>query len=119
MPSEARQLQVYGIRNCDSCRRALKWLQAHDVPHRFHDVREQGLDRGDLRGWLCSPYGPRLLNRRGATWRQLTEAEREAVLADPLNALSERPMLLKRPVITDGGEVLGVGFDPTELERRL
>ena len=110
-----RQLQVYGIRNCDSCRRVLKWLQAHDVPHRFRDVREQGLDRGDLRVWLRSPHAPRLLNRRGATWRQLSETEREVALADPLNALSERPMLLKRPVITGDGEVLAVGFDPAEL----
>jgi arsenate reductase len=119
VPSKGRELQVYGIRNCDSCRRALKWLQAHDLPHRFHDVREQGLDRGALDTWLRSPLGPRLLNRRGTAWRRLPEAARQAAQADPLSALAEQPMLLKRPVITAGAEVLGVGFDPTELASRL
>lgn len=116
MPSEVRTLQVYGIRNCDGCRCALRWLQARDIPHHFNDLRGQGLDRDDLQAWLRSPFGPRLLNRRGTTWRQLSAAAKEAALADPLTALATRPLLLKRPVITDGERVLGVGFDPAELE---
>ena len=62
-------LRVYGIKNCDTVRKTLKWLEQRSVPHEFHDFRVDGLDEKALRGWLESPLGDELLNRRSATWR--------------------------------------------------
>jgi arsenate reductase len=110
------QLQLYGIRNCDSCRGALRWLAARSVPHAFHDLREEPPSRELLRSWLDSPHASRLLNRRSTTWRQLPDAQRGRADRDPLPLLCAHPTLIKRPVITDGSIVLDVGFDPVRLE---
>ena len=110
------QWQVYGLRQCDSCRLARKWLEAYEVPYRFHDVRDDGLDADTLRGWLDSAQGSRLLNRRSTTWRQLTDDQKAACERDPLALLLQHPTLLNRPVITDGQAVLAVGYSPAVLE---
>ena len=117
MPSEYRiHLHVWGIRNCDTVRSALKWLEARRVPHTFHDFRKDGLPEAELRRWMATAHAPYLLNRRSSTWRQLDTAQKEAAEADPVPLLLAHPTLIKRPVFTDGETVLDVGFDPESLE---
>lgn len=117
MPSEHRvHLYVYGIRNCDSCRATLKWLDTRNVPYTFHDFRKDGLSEDLLRSWLSSAHAPYLLNRRSTTWRQLSDAEKAAAERDPLSVFLEHPTLIKRPVVTDGKSVLDVGYAPSNLE---
>ena len=117
MISEHRiHLHVYGIRNCDTVRAAVNWLETRNVPFTFHDLRAGALTPDLLRDWLESAHGPYLVNRRSATWRKLDEADKRAVEADPAPVLLEHPTLLKRPVITDGEAILDVGFDPESLE---
>jgi arsenate reductase len=112
----ALHLHLFGIRNCDGCRRAVKWLRSNKVPHTLHDFREEGLSRDMVDAWLASPHGPMLLNRRSATWRQLSTAQRQAAELDPASLIMNHPTLLKRPVITDGANLLAVGFEPARLE---
>lgn len=109
-------LHLYGIRNCDSCRSAVKWLQTRNVPHTFHDIREEGLSEDLLQSWLASAHAPYLVNRRSTTWRQLSEEQKHAAVADPLSLLLEHPTLIKRPVITDGEAILDIGFSPAHLD---
>ena len=109
-------LHVYGIKSCDSCRRALRFLKTRNVPHEFHDLREEGIDAALLRGWLDSAHGEYLLNRRSTTWRRMSDDERRAADQSPLSALQAHPTLMKRPVITDGEAILDVGFSPSSLE---
>jgi arsenate reductase len=109
-------LHVYGIANCDSCRAARQWLKTRKVPHDFHDIRKEGLDEARIRSWLDSAHGDYLVNRRSATWRRLSEAQRQRVENDPAPVLLEHPTLMKRPVITDDQGILDVGFDPINLE---
>jgi len=117
MPSKHRvHLNVYGIRNCDSCRATLKWLDTRNVPFTFHDFRKDGMHADLLREWLASAHAPYLVNRRSATWRQLSDAEKKAIDHDPLPVLLQHPTLIKRPVVTDGQSVLDVGFAPSNLE---
>ncbi len=117
MSSEDRiQLHVYGIRNCDTMRATLRWLETRNVPVTFHDFRKDGLDAAELGRWLSSAHAEFLVNRRSATWRQLTDEQKEAAGTDPAPLLLENPTLIKRPVITDGQAVLDVGFDPENLE---
>jgi len=107
-------LTVYGIRQCDTCRKALAWLKQNDIAHRFHDFRTDLLEAGLLRGWLDSEFSDRLVNRRGTTWRQLSEAQRQAQGAALLELLLQHPTLIKRPVfVTD--RIVAVGFKPQEL----
>jgi len=102
---------LYGIRNCDTVRKARKWLVAHDVDCAFHDLRADGLDPALLDRWLAAVGDQVLVNRRGRTWRQLPAETRESADADALRTLLlEHPTLIKRPVVDTGNEVV-VGFD--------
>lgn len=117
MPSDFRiHLHVYGIRNCDSCRATLKWLTARNVPFTFHDIRAEGLAEETVKEWLASAHAPYLVNRRSTTWRQLSDAEKQAADTNPLKLLLTHPTLLKRPVVTDDQSILDVGFAPSNLE---
>jgi Spx/MgsR family transcriptional regulator len=108
-------ITVYGIRNCDTCRKARKWLEDEGIEHRFHDFRADGLDRKTLAGWVNELGWETLLNRRGTTWRQLPETDREGLAPDSATALMlQHPTLIKRPVFASGGGTL-VGFTKAEM----
>jgi arsenate reductase len=110
-------ITVYGIRQCDTCRKALKWLDRQGIPHRFHDLRADGLAAGLVKRWLRSEFADSLVNRRSTTWRQLTDAQRQASGSALVDLLLEYPTLVKRPVFWGGG-VAAVGFN-TETQNRL
>lgn len=107
-------LIVYGIKQCDSCRKALRWLEGQGIEHRFHDFRSDGLEAGLLQAWVDSPFADKLINLRSTTWRQLNEEQRQAQGNAQLQLLLEYPTLIKRPVfVTD--DIVAVGFNPKEL----
>ena len=107
-------LTVYGIKQCDTCRKALKWLAAEGTPHHFHDFRVDGLSKGLLTDWLNSPHADKLVNRRSTTWRQLTDEQRQFEGDALMTLLVEQPTLIKRPVfVTD--KIVAVGFKPNDL----
>ena len=108
-------LTVYGIKQCDTVRKALKWLDQGGVEHRFHDFRTDGLSAELLQAWLDSDFSDKLVNRRSTTWRQLSEEQRQSEGESLLKLLLEFPTLIKRPIFfTD--QIFAVGFNPTELE---
>jgi len=108
-------LTVYGIKQCDTCRKALKWLTAQGINHQFHDFRVDGLQAALLQGWLASPFAGKLVNRRSTTWRKLSEAQRQSEGESLLKLLLQFPTLVKRPVfVTD--QIVAIGFNPKELE---
>ena len=109
-------ITLYGIKNCDTVKKARAWLEQHGVDHAFHDFREDGLDRGQLQGWLDELGWETLINRRSTTWRQFSDAEKQTAETDPMALLQAHPTLLKRPVITDGEAILDIGFSPYSLE---
>ena len=95
---------LYGLKSCDTCRKALKSLEKAE----FRDVRADGLPK-DLAQAALLRFGGALLNRKSTTWRGLSEAERAR---DPLDLLADHPTLMKRPLIDDGGALyLGWGKD--------
>lgn len=99
-------IELWGLKSCDTCRKALKELQAAGKEAEIADIRE-GLDAARLAGWLEAAGPEALVNRRSTTWRGLSEAERGA---PPDALLLAHPALVKRPVIEHGGRVL-VGWD--------
>ena len=103
-------ITVYGIRNCETCRKALKWLDAGGIEHRFHDFRKDGLTATQVAAWLEDVGAAVLLNKRGTTWRNLSNAEKESVDAGKAETLIvANPTLVKRPVFEGTGTLL-VGF---------
>ena len=109
-------LTVFGIKQCDTCRKALKWLNGQGIEHQFHDFRVDGLGADLLQNWLDSPYADKLVNRRSTTWRQLSEEQRQFEGDALVELMLEFPTLIKRPVfVTDS--IVAVGFNPKELAK--
>ena len=107
-------LTVYGIKQCDTCRKALKWLTSEGIDHQFHDLRVDGLQADLLHNWMDSPQTRKLVNRRSTTWRQLTDAQRKFEGQALLDLLLQHPTLIKRPVFVQDS-FLVIGFNPQEL----
>jgi arsenate reductase (glutaredoxin) len=110
--SRAQALTVYGIPNCDTVKKARDWLDSHDVAYAFHDFKKAGLTDALLRGWIADVPLDTLVNRRGTTWRALTDAQKaSAETPDGAIALMiEKPSVIKRPVLVAGHRVKAVGF---------
>ena len=103
-------LTVFGIKSCDTCRRARKYLTAQDIEFRFHDVRDDGLDIQMLERWAARIDWQKLLNKQSLTWRKIPEVDRNDMNKDKAFALMiDRPTLLKRPVL-EAEKFLAVGF---------
>ena len=103
-------LTVFGIRQCDTCRKALTWLDGR-LAYRFHDLRADGLQREQVASWLASDFAEVLINKRSTTWRQLSESDRQAKGHEWVDLVLAHPTLIKRPVFVDG-DVVAVGFGP-------
>src|SRR6056297_59192 len=113
-------MKLFGIKSCDSCRRARRFLSEHDIDYQWHDLRDDGLDVATVQSWLSAVGAEALVNRRSTTWRGLDELERvEAMSAIGSAAfLAQHPTLIKRPVIDLDGDIL-VGFGAPVQERVL
>ncbi|WP_432696618.1 ArsC family reductase [Marinobacterium sp. YM272] len=104
---------VYGISNCDTVRKTRKWLDANGIEFSFHDFRKDGLDADSVNRW-CDALGiDTVLNKRGTTWRQLPETERDVDEAGLRALLVTHPTLIKRPVL-EHGDTIRVGFKAEE-----
>lgn len=101
---------VYGLKNCDTCRKAQKWLEAEGIEYQFRDVRADVLESPTIARWIAAVGWELLLNRRGTTWRKLGDVDKHDVDGEKAQALmSEHPALIKRPIFEKGDSVL-VGF---------
>ncbi len=112
-------ITVYGIRQCDTCRKALKWLDAQGLAHEFHDLRVDGLDAKRVAVWMDSAFLDRLVNRRSTTWRGLSEQQKQSEGLALRDLLVEHPTLLKRPLFEVEGQLRAVGFQPDSLRADL
>ena len=107
---------LYGIRNCDTVKKARAWLDGHGVAYRFHDFRADGLDEKQLRAWVRELGWETLLNRRGTTWRKLPEQVRDGIdETGAIKVMLAEPAIIKRPVL-DLGKERRVGFKPEDYE---
>ncbi len=105
---------LYGIKNCDTVRKARKWLEAQEIAFTFHDFRTDGLDETTLRDWMKQIDWKILLNRRGTTWRKLPESDRENIGAEKaIQLMLANSTLIKRPVLCHA-DAVHVGFKPDD-----
>ncbi|WP_107955224.1 ArsC family reductase [Sphingomonas faeni] len=109
-------ITMFGIKNCDTIKKARTWLDAHDVDYAFHDYKTAEIDAAHLEDWIGRVGWEVLLNRAGTTFRKLPEADRADLDAGKATALMlAQPSMIKRPVL-DTGETLLVGFKPEAYE---
>jgi arsenate reductase len=106
---------LYGIPNCDTVKKARTWLADHGHDFSFHDFKKQGLDRATVATWLEQLDWEVLVNRKGLTWRNLSDEQKAAVTdkASALELMLANPSVIKRPVLDNGGK-FSVGFSPDQ-----
>jgi arsenate reductase len=108
---------IYGIRNCDTMKKARAWLDTKGVAYAFHDYRSAGIDRGLLERWVAEHGWETVLNRAGTTFRGLPEGDRQNLDAEKAIALMlAEPAMIKRPVLDLGARRL-IGFRPEIYEK--
>lgn len=112
-------LTIYGIKNCDTMKKARGWLDAKGAAYAFHDYKASGIDAATLKTWAGQVGWEKLLNRAGTTFRKLPEAEREDLdEAKAIALMVAQPSMIKRPVLTRGRTIL-VGFSPEAYSREF
>jgi arsenate reductase len=111
--------RIYGIKNCDTMKKAFAWLDAHKIAYDFHDYKEDGVPPGKLKEWAARAGWEKLANTRGPTWRKIPDAKKQSLTeARVLALLEENSSAIKRPILEAGSKLL-VGFDAAEYEAKL
>ena len=112
---------VYGIKNCNTVKTAIDWLNKNKIAFEFHDYKKQGITPAKLGGWSKQVGWESLVNKRGTTWRQLDEAEQKKVTNEKgaIALLVEKNSVIKRPLIEEGDKVLLLGFDEVVYKKKL
>jgi arsenate reductase (glutaredoxin) len=112
-------IHLYGIPNCDTVKKARAWLDERGIGYTFHDYKKEGADPARLRQWSDAAGWEALLNRRGTTFRALSEADKADIdRTKAIRLMQSNPSLITRPVVEHAGAVL-IGFDPVEWQRAL
>jgi len=107
---------IYGIKNCDTMKKARTWLADQGVAYQFHDYKESGIDRAHLKAWSKAVGWETLLNRSGTTFRKLSDEEKEGLTeTKAISLMLAAPTMIKRPVLEKDGSVT-VGFKPEIYE---
>ena len=109
-------IKMYGIKNCDTIKKARTWLEGHGVAYDFHDYKAAGIDRKSLESWVKEFGWETVLNRAGTTFKKLPDAEKEGLDAEKaITLMHAQPSMIKRPMLDLGSHRL-VGFKPEAYE---
>jgi arsenate reductase len=108
--------KLYGIKNCDTVKKARTWLKDHNVDYVFHNYKKDGVDKNILEKAIATHGWEAVINRRGTTWRQLPDKIKNMIDADnALDLALENSSVIKRPLILKGDEII-LGFDPDKYD---
>lgn len=112
-------IRVFGIKNCDTMKKAMNWLGENSIAYEFVDYKKAGVAEANLPDWAARAGWDKLLNTRGLMWKKLSDEERSTVdAAKALKLMAQYPALIKRPVLDTGRELL-VGFAPETYAEKL
>jgi Spx/MgsR family transcriptional regulator len=114
-------MQLYGIPNCNTVKKARAWLAETHIAVQFHDFKKDGVSAPLINGWLEQMPWDKLVNRAGMTWRGLSDAAKADVQDGPsaLRLMLEKPSVIKRPILVRDGKILLLGFDETAYGKLL
>ena len=103
---------IYGIKNCDTMKKAFAWLDSHGVAYKFHDYKRTGVTAAQLTRWCAAAGWQTVLNRAGTTFRKLDDPEKQALTQDKaITLMVDYPSMIKRPILEADGK-LEIGFKP-------
>lgn len=109
-------IKIYGIPNCDTMKKARKWLDDHNLDYEFHDYKIQGVPKKNLKQWVKQAGWEKVLNKRGTTWRKLDDAIKNNIdKTSAIQVMIDNPSAIKRPVLEQGKTLL-VGFKEDEYK---
>jgi arsenate reductase len=109
---------IYGIKNCDTMKKARAWLDKHGVDYAFHDYKSAGVDKDKLERWAKKAGWETVINRAGLTFKKLPDKDKAGLTeAKAIKLMLAQPSMIKRPVLELGGGKLLVGFKPEEYEK--
>ena len=112
-------IKLYGIPNCDSIKKARKWLTENGIDYEFHNYKKLGVPEKELKLWIKTVGWEILLNRRGTTWRKLDETTKDNIdEASAIEIMLNNPSIIKRPVL-ESGKTLLVGFKQENYQQLL
>ncbi len=114
-------IKIYGIKNCDTMQKAMKWLDAKKVAYEFHNYKETGIDKPTLQVWLQHFATDKLINTKGTTYRALSDEEK-ASISNKTKAIAlmvKNPSLIKRPVWDFGNGTFFLGWDEKEVAKLI
>ncbi len=113
------ELTIFGIKNCDTMKKAMKWLDDNGVPYHFHDYKKEGVPEASLQQWLEALGWETVINKRGTTWRKLDDATKDTMDADKAVTVAlENPSIIKRPILQND-KILTAGFKADEWQALL
>jgi arsenate reductase len=111
-------ITIYGIKNCDTMKKARGVLDKRGVKYEFHDYKTQGIDKAKLEGWVKKAGWETLLNRAGTTFKKLPDKDKENVTeTKAIKLMLAQPSMIKRPVLEVGGGKILVGFKPDDYAK--
>ena len=112
---------VYGIKNCNTVKSALAWLNKKQIEFEFHDYKSKGITEAKLRGWCKQVGWENLVNKRGTTWRLMDESVQKKITNEKaaISLMMEKTSVIRRPLIERNGKVLVLGFDEDEYRKKL
>jgi arsenate reductase len=114
-------MTVYGIKNCNTVKSAIDWLNKNKVEFEFHDYKKVGITAAKLNGWCKQVGWENLINKRGTTWRQLDETDQKKVTNEKaaIALMIDKTSVIKRPLIEKDGKVILLGFDEENYTKLL
>ena len=114
-------LTIYGISNCDTVRKALKWLDKKGLSYSFYDYKVQGPSNAQLETWMQQKDWTEILNTRSTSWRELPQALKDSVVDAPsaIQVIPENFSMIKRPLVEQDGKIILLGFDQEIWEAAL
>lgn len=110
---------VFGIKNCNTVKKALDWLKKNKVEFEFHDYKATGIEAAKLKTWSSQVGWEKLVNKKGTTWRQLDEKIQRKVTSEKaaIELMQEKTSVIKRPLIESKNKVVALGFDEAEYKK--
>jgi arsenate reductase len=112
-------IRIYGIPNCDTMKKARKWLDKNELEYEFHDYKKLGVPEKKLKNWVKKAGWDTILNKRGTTWRKLDDDTKNNIdETSSIDVMLNNPSAIKRPVL-ENGTILLVGFKEEEYKTLL
>ena len=114
-------ITIYGIKNCDTMQKAMKWLDAKKVKYEFHNYKESGIDKATIEGWLQHLPIDKVINTRSTTFRELSDADKASITskAKAIKLMMDNTSVIKRPLWDFGNGTFHLGWDEKEITKLI